>query len=183
MKKKRIFAVIIVLCFMTWLTIPVFAAGNRYWPYGMRYKNFAVKSYSNSYNDTWVNILDNARSAWNSSNAGTSISTLSYSNHEIYAAQYNDTWYGLFTVESSSQGYITEFNIKVNARTISDHATNFSNFARSTVVHEFGHAFFLDDEPPTTSPSIMSYSRNRNTMVTPQTYDVNNVKARYESIP
>jgi ribosomal protein S11 len=57
------------------MSIPVFADGNRYLFYEIRYKNFAVKSYSSSYNDTWVSILDNSRSAWNNSNAGTTITT------------------------------------------------------------------------------------------------------------
>lgn len=183
MKKRRAVAFIITACLLICVIKPVAADGNRYWEYGMRYKNFAVKSYSNSYNATWVSILDNSRSAWNNSKAGTTISTQANSNHEILAAQYNDTWYGLFTVESSSQGYISNCNIKVNARTIKANASNFSNFARSTVVHEFGHAFFLDDNPPTSSASIMSYGRNRNTMVSPQTYDVNNVNERYKLIP
>ena len=39
--------------------------------------------------------------------------------------------------------YTTKFTIKVNARTISADATNFNNFAKSTVTHEFGHVFWL----------------------------------------
>lgn len=61
---------------------------------------------------------------------------------EKYADKYDDTWYGLTSqTYNSSTGYTTKFTIKVNARTISADATNFNNFAKSTVTHEFGHVF------------------------------------------
>lgn len=182
-KMKSIVGVILSICVFFSMNFSTLADGAKYWEYGVRYKNIAVKSYSSSYNDTWVSILNNARSAWNSSSAGTTITTSSTSGNKILATRYDDTWYGLFSVESSSQVYITKFTIQVNARTISNAATNFSNFAKSTVVHEFGHAYFLDDNPPTTQSTIMSHSRNRNSLTTPQSYDVNNVIARYELIP
>ena len=73
----------------------------------------------------------------------------------------------------------TKFTIKVNARTISADATNFNNFAKSTVTHEFGHVFWLCDNPNTSKSSIMKYSRNSG-MTAPQTFDVDNVNAKYD---
>lgn len=102
-------------------------------------------------------------------------------NVKKYADKYADTWYGLTSqTYNSSTGYTTKFTIKVNARTISADATNFNNFAKSTVMHEFGHVFQLCDNPNTSKSSIMKYSRNRNGMTAPQTFDVDNVNAKYD---
>ncbi len=102
-------------------------------------------------------------------------------NVKKYADKYDDTWYGLTSqTYNSSTGYTTKFTIKVNARNISADATNFNNFAKSTVTHEFGHVFWLCDNPNTSKSSIMKYSRNRNGMTAPQTFDVDNVNAKYD---
>lgn len=156
--KKKFISIMLVLCLSIGVVATAYADGTVYTPYGVRYKNIAVKSYSSSYNDTWVSIIDKSRAAWNNSAAGTTITTSSSANNQVLAAQYDDEWYGLFSRDTISQVYVTKFTIRANARTISDAASNFNNFARSTVVHEFGHAYFLEDEPPTTRASIMSYS-------------------------
>lgn len=70
-------------------------------------------------------------------------------------------------------------NFQTRSRTISNKATNISNFAKSTVTHEFGHVFWLCDNPTTNKSSIMKSSRNRNTMTVPQTFDIDNVNAKY----
>lgn len=102
-------------------------------------------------------------------------------NVKKYADKYDDTWYELTSqTYNSSTGYTTKFTIKVNARNISADATNFNNFAKSTVTHEFGHVFWLCDNPNTSKSSIMKYSRNRNSMTAPQTFDVDNVNAKYD---
>lgn len=54
--------------------------------------------------------------------------------------------------------------------------TSVYNFVMS---HEFGHLFWLCDNPVTSSPSIMDYNRNRNTMTSPQQFDISNVNAKY----
>lgn len=102
-----------------------------------------------------------------------------WSQNYILASQYLDEWYGI-EIPTPSSGYITSFIIKLNTRTIADNATNFSNFAQSVLVHELGHVFWLKDNPGTTSSSIMKYSRNRNLMILPQQYDINNVNAKYD---
>ena len=48
------------------------------------------------------------------------------------------------------------------------------------MVHELGHLFSLDDNPPITNQTIMSYSRNRETMIVPQLYDIYNVRNYYD---
>ncbi len=169
----------IVLC-MFFDSLIVTYAADPYLSYGSKTGNVNVKEYSDKYNDTWVSVLNNGISAWNNSSANVSISKTSSSKNSIEAAQYDDTWYGLTSpAYDTSTGYIVKFTIKVNARTISADATNFNNFAKSTVTHEFGHVFWLCDNPNTSKSSIMKHSRNRNTMTTPQTFDIDNVNAKY----
>ena len=144
MKKIRYFIVsTIVLCMIFASTIVTYAA-DPYLSFGSKTGNVNVKKYADKYNDTWVSVIDNGISAWNNSSANVSISKSSSSKNSIEAARYNDTWYGLTSqTYNSSTGYTTKFTIKVNARTISEDATNFNNFAKSTVTHEFGHVFWL----------------------------------------
>lgn len=181
MKKIRYFIVsTIVLCMIFASTIVTYAA-DPYLSFGSKTGNVNVKKYADKYNDTWVSVIDNGISAWNNSSANVSISKSSSSKNSIEAARYDDTWYGLTSqTYNSSTGYTTKFTIKVNARTISADATNFNNFAKSTVAHEFGHVFWLCDNPNTSKSSIMKYSRNRNGMTAPQTFDVDNVNAKYD---
>lgn len=178
-KLKYLIISTVSFCMVLASSILVYAA-DPYLSYGSKTGSINVQSYSNKYNDTWVSILNNGISAWNNSRAKVSISKTSSSANTIEAARYDDTWYGLTTqTYNTSTGYTSKFVIKINARTISDDALNFSNFARGTVTHEFGHVFWLCDNPSTTKSSIMKYSRDRNTMTLPQTFDIDNVNAKY----
>ncbi|WP_152600474.1 hypothetical protein [Bifidobacterium biavatii] len=155
-------------------------AADPYLPYGSKTGTINVKNYSDKYNDQWISIIDNGISAWNNSRANVAISTKLFSNNSIEAARYDATWYGLTTqTYNTSTGYTSKFVVQVNAKTISADASDFANFAKSTVTHEFGHVFWLVDNPSTAQSSIMKYSRNRNIMTTPQTFDINNVNAKY----
>lgn len=71
------------------------------------------------------------------------------------------------------------YTIDINYRRIKEDASNLQNFIRSVTVHELGHVFSLSDNPGTTA-SIMSYSRNRNTMIQPQTIDITRVRNKYQ---
>lgn len=180
MKKLKYFIVLTIALCMVFASSIVTYAADPYLSYGSKTGSVNVEKYSDKYNDTWVSILNNGISAWNNSKANVSISKTSSSKNSIEAAQYDDTWYGLTTqTYNPSTGYTSKFVIKVNARTISADATNFDNFAKSTVTHEFGHVFWLCDNPSTSKSSIMKYSRDRNTMTTPQTFDIDNVNAKY----
>lgn len=178
-KLKYIIISIMSMCLVFGSLMAVYAA-DPYLSCGSKSGSISVKSYSDKYNDTWVSILNNGISAWNNSKANVSISKSSSSSNVIEAAKYDDTWYGLTTqTYNATTGYTSKFVIKINAKTISDSATNFDNFAKSTVTHEFGHVFWLCDNPSTTKSSIMKYSRDRNSMTVPQTFDVDNVNAKY----
>lgn len=178
-KVRKIAAFMLAVGFAFCSTIAVYAA-DPYIDCGSETGNVTVKSYSSNYNDIWVGIINDGIAAWNDSSANVSISTSSSSNNTIEAARYNDTWYGLTTQSYYvSTGYTTKFTIQINARTIADDATDTQNFATSTVAHEFGHVFWLCDNPNTTEASLMKYSRDRNTMTTPQQFDIDNVNAKY----
>ena len=153
-------------------------AKDPYLDIGSKTGKIDIQSYNNKYNDIWVTIIDNGIANWNDSSANVSISVSSKSSNTIEAARYDDSWYGLTTQRNNIfTGY--SFEIQVNARTISADATNTSNFATSTVTHEFGHIFWLCDNPDTGEDSIMKYNRDRNTMTKPQSFDIDNVNAKY----
>lgn len=180
MKKiKKLSSLVLIFTLLLSTTALVHAA-DPYLNYGSKSGKITVKNYSNSYNSKWVSIINNARSAWNSSKAKVSISTSKSSKNKVEAAKFNDSWYGLCSQSyNTSTGYTTKFTIKVNARTISKDAKNFNSFAKSTVAHEFGHVFWLCDNPSTKSSSLMKYSRNRNRLTTPQSFDIKNVNKKY----
>lgn len=119
--------------------------------------------------------------AWNFSGAGVQIQRSdSNSQNEIIAKSFSDTWYGMATQWKKTWFTPYRYRIDINTRTISRDATSYGSFIQSVVVHEFGHIFWLADNPPGTNPSIMRHNRNRNTMVTPQVLDVTNVKNKYD---
>lgn len=175
---KKLLCIMTALCIIGIGPISVYAAD----PYGVcgsKTGKISVKSYS-SYNDMWVSSIDNGISAWNNSRANVTISVSSWSKNSIEVDRYNDEWYGLTTqTYNTSTGYTSKFVMQINARTISNDATDYRNFIKSTVAHEFGHVFWLCDNPSTTSQSIMSYRRDREKTTEPTTFDINNVNAKY----
>lgn len=177
-RTKKVLSIVVMLCILLGFSIVVYAAAP-YLDYGSSTGRITVQEYSDKYNDTWVTIINESMSAWNNSGADVNISITNASVNTIEAARYNDSWYGLTIQTLSTSGYTSQFCIKLNARTIGDDATNAVNFAKSTATHEFGHVFWLCDNPSTTEPSIMKYSRDRNVMVTPQPVDVENVNKKY----
>lgn len=175
MKKKLFFSVILLGGLIMLSSAAAYAA---YLTFGWPNKNIPVKSYS--FNETWQVPMDKSLENWNDANAKVTFSKNSSSENSISAAQYEweDYARNYLTVSGST---LTKFRVEMNARTISRDREDgkFGNFVQSVFVHELGHAIWLDDNPNTTSSSIMKYSRNRNTMTNPQTYDINNVKAKY----
>jgi hypothetical protein len=141
---------------------------------GMVRADFQIKPYT--YNDSWQGPMDQAIWNWNSTPTPVWITKSSSAPSWVTAASYSDTWYGLYTTHWYFGRY---FDIKLNARTISRDAYNFSNFVTSCFVHELGHALNLDDNPNTSSPSIMKQDRDRNSMTTPQQYDIDDVNYYY----
>lgn len=136
---------------------------------GQQSANMPVYPYN--YNSTWQTPMNQALSNWNATASPAYIHKYSGSGSRIYAASYSDTWYGHYTRCGDACFYI-----KLNARTISRDANNFSNYVTSVLVHELGHGLNLAHNSVT---SIMNSSRNRDTMTKPQSHDVSDVNAYY----
>lgn len=174
MKRKFIFSITLLVALLLISSTTIYAA--TYLNYGWPKSTIPIKTYD--YNDTWQVPMNTAVSNWNNASAKVTFSKDSKSTHTITAAQFDYTDYGI-NYATYSGSTLKSFRIELNAKTIGADATNFSNFVQSTFVHELGHSIWLADNPDTTKSSIMKYSRDRNTMTKPQTFDVDNVKAKY----
>ena len=123
-----------------------------------------------------VNYMADSRHVWTNSGAGVNASVPKTGNNMISIANKSESWYGVCT-RKWFFGY--SYQIDINYRTIKEGAQQLLPFIRSVTVHELGHVFSLSDTPGTTA-SIMSYSRNRNSMTSPQSIDVTRVKNHYQ---
>jgi hypothetical protein len=170
MKKilQKCFSIIAVFMFVLTTTTMVSAETDPDW--GSQSPHINVPY--NNYNEAWRTPMDAAAIAWNGTPTLVTVGFLSSSSNKLLAASYSDTWYG--TSSSANPG---PFTIKLNSRTINRDATNFSNFVQSVLVHEYGHIFCLDH---TSQTSIMNDTRNRNTMTTPQQFDIDEVNSVYK---
>lgn len=115
----------------------------------------------------------NAASAWRTSTAD-NIRFYYDSNSVNYLTRFTDAdsnYYGKMITTYNSNKIVTKFEGFEN-----DNAVKLSSVAKSTGVHELGHALGLDHVSGT---SIMNSSRDRTKITTPQTDDLNGVKAIY----
>lgn len=153
-----------------------------YLQYGSQTKNSTIKTFS--YSEPWNTIVTNGYSAWNGTSAGTNISLSSYSMNNVVVSGFQDTWYGLFSANSISGNFVTNYTVNVNSRTISQDAVNINNFGQSVVAHEFGHLFFLNDNPVDSGSgknmSLMNHARDRETVIRPTGFDLLNVTNKYK---
>jgi hypothetical protein len=138
--------------------------------------SYSVKPYN--YNSQWQPAMDKAIANWYYTDSPAYITKAEGAYNTVVAAQYSDTWYGLYQRNWRWLPPTYYFDIKLNARTISRDASNFSNFVTSVNVHEYGHGFDLADNPSGVV-SIMRYDRDRNTMTKLSGHDVADVNAYY----
>ena len=129
-----------------------------------------VISTSSSYKD----LVKKSMTAWNNSISEVNIYEKKKATNTVLSGSYTDTWVGAYSYYLRS-GKTYKFNIYLNDRLLSSKS---NNYKQSTIVHEFGHALSLADNPPE-KQSIMRYDRNRDVMTTPQQDDINGVKKYY----
>ena len=144
--------------------------------YGYPSSTIPIRTYN--YASAWQGPMDASLANWNNAGAKVQFVKTNNSSNTITAGNFNNTAYGV-NYASVSGNQVVNFRIELNASTITADASNLSNFIQSVFVHELGHSVWLGDNPTTNSPSIMSYTRNRNSMTKPQAFDINNVRSRY----
>lgn len=128
---------------------------------------------------TWRNIVSNGPSLWSNSvsivnmNHGTTPST-----RRATMVESSATWWGLYTAwgTRANRSYLIQVNRTEILR--DGGQSNLGNYARSTAVHEFGHALSLRDNPNTQYVSIMKYS-DMAAGINPWPYDISCVHEIY----
>lgn len=168
---------IILTTMLLALTTTATVLGYSFFPAGSLTTKYSVKVCN--CNSLWLSLIDNSIASWNSTPTPVNITKSSTAKNNINASNYTDTWYGYYIGYNEGISSLFYFDIKLNANTIQKKATNFNNFVQSVLVHELGHSFSLDDNPPGVTATIMYYDRDRNIMTTPQTDDINGVNDYY----
>lgn len=130
-----------------------------------------------SVNSAWVGHFNAGAKAWNATGGGTTISQVTGSRSTVTAAYTSNTWYGYY--QPSGTRALRQFKIQVNTRTLNRDYGSSTNAYRSTAAHEFGHGLSLLDNPSTSKASLMKHSRNRLTVVKPQSYDISELRRIY----
>ena len=131
---------------------------------------------------TWKNAIQKSLNNWNSSKANVTFNmTFQNSFNFIIKGSYDYGAYGYMYSTLYDGAKLKRFRIELNSKTIERDAKpgKLENFIQSVLVHELGHTIWLADNPSTQRDSIMKYTRDRNTMTKPSTYDVDNVKSKY----
>lgn len=174
MKIKKIFSAVLLGCAI------IFASTSISEAYVL--EGYKLPSKSSTYK--WGSNLDNGSSviktgwnaadtAWNlSSNIVFSVNTSSVNTLNSWY-EYSSSYYGRMTTSYTTKGIVTKFSGDINSGN-----TNITkaNVAKSTGVHEFGHAIGIDHNSGT---SIMNSSRDRTKMHIPQADDKNGVNKIY----
>lgn len=132
----------------------------------------ALTSVKNSWNSKFYSGTFQLKSDTSSANlvVSSALSTITYPNVT--------GMYSIITKNSNTWRKCTKFTITVNTNVTKTGAT--SNYKQSVLAHEFGHALSLKDldTAGTTTyktTSIMSYARNRETLIAGTTTDLAHV--------
>lgn len=128
----------------------------------------------------WTNLFVVSANAWNSA-IGSNISFSNTSLIECTVDLYpNENWRGKTTPLTGyyNDGEILLVSAKIEINTIK--CTGETEEKRSTITHEIGHLFGLNDNPPVGDAySLMRHNRDRSAIYVPTPYDIANVLHRY----
>lgn len=131
-------------------------------------------------NTAWLLNIADACLSWNGSGSGANIRTSNSvsSPHTIEVKEYDWDAFGRTITSPKGNVVKTSSAIEINARMI----TGTEKARRSTIAHEMGHLLWLNDNPSVdiANDSLMSHGRNRETVYSPRSFDVHNVKFRYD---
>ena len=167
MKIKKVIATLVLIM----LIFPIVSLSYTNQNYGWSSPSIPIViSTSSSYKD----LVKKSMTTWNNSISEVNIYEKKKATNTVYSGTYADTWLGAYSYYLK-KGKTYKFNIYLNDRLLSSKS---NNYKQSTIVHEFGHALSLADNPPE-KQSIMRYDRNRDVMTTPQQDDINGVKKYY----
>lgn len=154
-------------------------AKNAIMSYGASSKTLTIKLVGYDAMAGWQPIIQSSCRAWNDSKAKTNI-TVTTTGSSKYTMEVVDqpliSWYGLTTSEWNANGTTTSAKIQINKGKIGNAS---DNTKRSTVTHEIGHLFWLDDDPETNDYSLMLHARDRDLIYTPQMIDIYHMEQKY----
>ena len=167
MKIKKVIATLVLMMFI----FPMVSLSYTNQNYGWSSPSIPIViNTSSSYKD----LVKKSMTAWNNSIKEVNIYEKKKATNTVYSGTYTDTWLGCYSYYLKKDKTY-KFNIYLNDRLLSGKS---NNYKQSTIVHEFGHALSLADNP-SEKQSIMRYDRNRDVMTTPQQDDINGVKKYY----
>lgn len=172
---KKVLALLLsVFLMLTLLTTVAFAAQYIYYSGGLLNPKVDVE------NRLSYQIFPYCTNQWNATSTPVYITQVPGSGHSYCIdGQWDDTWYGMYTPRDRQYvfwGRAGKFKIELNRTQLVNEG---DTFRKSVLVHEFGHAFCLDDNPSSGNASIMNYDRNRNYLTWPTSNDVAGVNYAY----
>ncbi len=162
-----------ILRFSAMLEEPIGIIAYIHKSFGLIYPSVEVENRSN------YTIFDDSVTIWNNTSTPVNITSVTESENYVMSGEFADTWNGMYTARDRKylfSGRAGKFKIELNERVLFDKS---DTYRTSVLVHEFGHAFCLGDNPSEGDDSIMNYSRNRNFLTWPTNSDIAGVNYAY----
>lgn len=187
---RRVIRTFVMIGMVLLMVQPTFAASEYTMPDGYYSENVTLNSMG--LDGKYFTYLDLAVSEWNSAKIGYSqiyrdkyvkkitTGTLLAGPNYIQSSTYADAFLGVYipTAENSNmtQNKTTSFTIYINERTTPD------KWARSTICHELGHIYGLNDVR-NSEAILMNHNRDRETVFSPTVSDIAHAKTMWYSFP